>query len=656
MKKDSIKTKIIRYVMAVSIVIVFLITLFMVTASFKMTDHTMLDTMQPMVKIASQNVSSNLHLLTERIYELSESAAIKDMLNDSGEDESKVEAFLEEKANQVEFVWIGIYHVGGSKYTGYGNAPSDISDQKYYQFLQQTGNIVIGEPALQDDILQLAAGIPLKSGDETEYYLIGSYKYDILNDVLSNMNLGETGSAYIINEEGRIVCDKDMENISKQVNVYDLYPGAKCKDMFDKAIGAQTGSQKITLRHVRHYAAYSPVPGTLWSLVIDVPAKEFTAMGIVAAILGVILAVVVLVIARIVITRVAERLTDSLAVATERIEALSKGDLAAEVKEAETGDEIEVLTKALAKTVEQLNYYISNIRFVLGELSGGNYTVQADGEYNGDFAAIKEALETITDALNGNMEAMRDSAREVSQNTDVVSAHTRQLRQDSGRQMEAITRLNESTNHIVSNIETIVESANQVKECSDNAGEKVIQGSEEMAEMIARMNEISANMDEITQISGMIEGIAAQTNMLSLNASIEAARAGEQGKGFAVVADQVRELAAQSANASAQTARIIKNTSSTIHKGVESVKSMEMALNEIAYNISRFMDITDNLEQVIVEQKAAAEDVKSDLESVDRIAGNNADTAEQTNAACEDFTRQAQMLTELVSHVKIRNS
>ena len=101
---------------------------------------------------------------------------------------------------------------------------------------------------------------------------------------------------------------------------------------------------------------------------------------------------------------------------------------------------------------------------------------------------------------------------------------------------------------------------------------------------------------------------------------------------------------------------IIRNTSHTIQKGVEAARSMETSLMEIAENSSRFSEITDNLEQVIVEQKAAAENVKSDLESVDRIAESNAETARQTNDACEDFTKQAQMLTELVSHVKIRNA
>ena len=342
--------------------------------------------------------------------------------------------------------------------------------------------------------------------------------------------------------------------------------------------------------------------------------------------------------------------------ATGRIEALSEGDLASAVNNSGTGDEIEVLTTALARTVEQLNSYISNIRYVLGELSGGNYTVEATGEYNGDFAALKEALEVITDSLNHNMEAMRDSAREVAANTDIISGHTRQMQEDSGEQMEAVTRLNESTNRIVSNIGTIVDSANRVKECSDATSAKVTQGNQEMAGLIANMDEINANMEQIKQISGMIEGIAAQTNLLSLNASIEAARAGEHGKGFAVVAEQVRELAVQSATASAQTTEIIRNTSHTIQKGVEAARSMETSLMEIAENSSRFSEITDNLEQVIVEQKAAAENVKSDLESVDRIAESNAETARQTNDACEDFTKQAQMLTELVSHVKIRNA
>jgi len=655
MKEGSIKTKIIRYVMVVSIVIVCLITSFMVAASFNTTDHTMFNTMEPMVKIASQNVSSNLHLLTERMYQLSESGEIREMIA-SGVEDAGMEAFLEGEANKVEFVWIGIYHTDGSKYTGYGNAPADVSDRKYFKFLEETGNIVIGEPALQDDIVQLAVGIPLKAEEDTVYYLVGSYKYDILNDVLSNMNLGETGAAYIVNEEGQIIGDKDMENIVKGVNVYEMYPDSKSRDMYEKVIGGETGSQKISLHNTPHYVAYSPVPGTLWSLVIDVPVREFKTRSVTAAVLGTVLAVAVLIIGLGMIARMVSGLTDHLRVATGRIEALSEGDLASAVNNSGTGDEIEVLTTALARTVEQLNSYISNIRYVLGELSGGNYTVEATGEYNGDFAALKEALEVITDSLNHNMEAMRDSAREVAANTDIISGHTRQMQEDSGEQMEAVTRLNESTNRIVSNIGTIVDSANRVKECSDATSVKVMQGNQEMAGLIANMDEINANMEQIKQISGMIEGIAAQTNLLSLNASIEAARAGEHGKGFAVVAEQVRELAVQSATASAQTTEIIRNTSHTIQKGVEAARSMETSLMEIAENSSRFSEITDNLEQVIVEQKAAAENVKSDLESVDRIAESNAETARQTNDACEDFTKQAQMLTELVSHVKIRNA
>lgn len=641
--------------MVVSIVIVCLITSFMVAASFNTTDHTMLNTMEPMVKIASQNVSSNLHLLTERMYQLSESGEIKEMIA-SGVEDAGMEAFLEGEANKVEFVWIGIYHTDGSKYTGYGNAPADVSDRKYFKFLEETGNIVIGEPALQDDIVQLAVGIPLKAEEDTVYYLVGSYKYDILNDVLSNMNLGEEGAAYIVNEEGQIVGDKDMENIVKRASVYEMYPDSKSRDMYEKVIGGETGSQKISLHNTPHYVAYSPVPGTLWSLVIDVPVREFKTRSVTAAVLGTVLAVAVLIIGLGMIARMVSGLTDHLRVATGRIEALSEGDLASAVNNSGTGDEIEVLTTALARTVEQLNSYISNIRYVLGELSGGNYTVETTGEYNGDFAALKEALEVITDSLNHNMEAMRDSAREVAANTDIISGHTRQMQEDSGEQMEAVTRLNESTNRIVSNIGTIVDSANRVKECSDATSAKVTQGNQEMAGLIANMDEINANMEQIKQISGMIEGIAAQTNLLSLNASIEAARAGEHGKGFAVVAEQVRELAVQSATASAQTTEIIRNTSHTIQKGVEAARSMETSLMEIAENSSRFSEITDNLEQVIVEQKAAAENVKSDLESVDRIAESNAETARQTNDACEDFTKQAQMLTELVSHVKIRNA
>ena len=108
---------------------------------------------------------------------------------------------------------------------------------KYYSLLTQTGNIVIGEPYYENNLSQLCIGTPLKDEDgNAKGYLIGSYKYDILNDVVSQLVLGNTGTACILNEDGDIIGDQDLQNVIDQKNIYELYPSSANTKIFDKLL------------------------------------------------------------------------------------------------------------------------------------------------------------------------------------------------------------------------------------------------------------------------------------------------------------------------------------------------------------------------------------------------------------------------------------
>ncbi len=183
----------------------------------------MLDSLQPMVKLAAQNISVNLRLLTEQVYELSTESDLKD----AGKSTEEISSFLEERANKVEYVWLGLYHLDGRKYGGYGEAPESIRDKSYFSMIQATNHRVVGEPEVIDGLIQIAVAVPVVVEEEVKYYLIGSYKYDVFHDVLSRINLGETGNAYILNDEGVIIGDKVLDNIQYGYHIYDKYPGEK---------------------------------------------------------------------------------------------------------------------------------------------------------------------------------------------------------------------------------------------------------------------------------------------------------------------------------------------------------------------------------------------------------------------------------------------
>lgn len=203
-KLHNLKEKIIFYVMAVSVLAAVLIVTIMSVGSVRSTNTIQLDNMQISARIAAQSISSNLHLLTERMYNLSSEQVFTDSTVSSDEKLARIDEIKQE----IEFVWLSAYDLSGQKLFGDDIAPASIADTGYFSYLLQTGNIVIGEPYYDQELLQLCVGAPLKTDNEITGYLIGSYKYDLLNDVLSLLVLGNTGTARILNENGTIIGDQ----------------------------------------------------------------------------------------------------------------------------------------------------------------------------------------------------------------------------------------------------------------------------------------------------------------------------------------------------------------------------------------------------------------------------------------------------------------
>ena len=208
MKKfRTLNHKIIFYVMSVSICLALLITAIMSFGSIRSTNVILLDNMRITARIASQNISSNLHLLTDRMYNLSS----EDTFLSASVTKEEKEARIDEAETLIEFVWLAAYDTSGRKLYGDEAAPDSIADTGYYAQIEKTGSTVIGEPYQQDGLWQLCVGAALKNEDGVIGYLVGSYKYDLLNDVLSLLILGNTGTAVILNEDGTVIGDRELE-------------------------------------------------------------------------------------------------------------------------------------------------------------------------------------------------------------------------------------------------------------------------------------------------------------------------------------------------------------------------------------------------------------------------------------------------------------
>ncbi len=651
-KFRNLKQKIIFYVMSVSILLAVLITVNMSIGSVHSTNTILLDNMQITARIASQNISSNLHLLTERMFNLS----MNDTFLDPAVAVSEKETYMDEMEQLIEFVWLAAYDTSGSKLYGDASAPDSIADTKYFSYISQTGSIVIGEPYQENNVLQLCVGIPLKSGDETTAYLVGSYKYDLLNDVLSLLILGNTGSACIVNESGVIIGDRNYQNIIKQQNIYDLYPSSENAEIFNKALSFQTGSALLRLQHVPYYVGYAPIPGTNWTLLVNVPQREYMDSMIISLIVTILLTILLLLLAASVITPLARKISGSLETAAKRLQALSDGNLTEEVIQSDSNDETGILTLALAKMVASLNSYIQNIQSCLGSLADGDYTIEIPDTFHGDFSSIYDSLCHITDSLNQTMIRMNQSSVDVNRNSNGVSSHAKQLYDGSLNQSALLEQLVESIAAITSSIERNKDNARQIEACSENAGEKTSLGAGYMRDMLDTMNQVHSAVQEISKISKMIEDISDQTNLLSLNASIEAASAGSAGRGFAVVAAQIGRLSRQTTDALQQTMAIIEHSTKTIKRGLESADQTEKAFQQIQSVTEQYREISAKLSETVNEQTSAVNEIHTQLASLQGIADANRDLAQETDRMASDSLAQSESLKDYVAQVKIKES
>lgn len=650
-KKRNIKQIIVFYVTFISVFLGVVLTILMVVTGLYSTASVLHDSLQITARISSQNVSSNLHLLADRMDAIAQEDALRDQ-NVSEEAKNQEMDIWEER---VEFVWIAAFDKAGNKLYGDDAAPSSIADQSFYQDLADTDNITIGKPYVQDEVWQLSVGIPIRDQEGSSHtYLVGSYKYDVLNDVLSNINIGDGGLAYIVDEKGNIVANKDLSRMGKQENLYKLYTSKHNQKVFDSMLDFQIDAVSTFLNMKQYYIAYSPVAGTNWTLMIAAPGIDFMGILFWAMLIGIVLIVVLQIGTRKLIINIADKISHSLSLATERLSSLSSGNLREEVVLADNNVEAEILTTALSKTVTSLAAYIDHITEYLGQLSQGDYSGEVQDYFDGDFVAIKEALSSITISLNQTMHQISQASVAVSSNSSETSDYAKKLHDGSMEQTAALERLNTKIVEISQKIDDIDSNANRVKQSAVVAEERVEAGKKQMDDMLTTMDSIHSDMQEIITISQLIEEISSQTSLLALNATIEAARAGETGKGFAVVAQQISILADQTAEALQKTGEIIEKAGHSIEQGMKTARDTAESFQSVKKATSDFTDISDSMAQITVEQKQAIDMVSEEVHTVLEIADTNLGLAEETDETASLSLKQAETLEQIVSAVKLR--
>jgi methyl-accepting chemotaxis protein len=197
------------------------------------------------------------------------------------------------------------------------------------------------------------------------------------------------------------------------------------------------------------------------------------------------------------------------------------------------------------------------------------------------------------------------------------------------------------------------ENANQANSLASEASTVAVEGGETIQKVVATMASINESANKISDIIGVIDGIAFQTNILALNAAVEAARAGEQGRGFAVVASEVRTLAQRSANAAKDIKELISDSVSKIENGNVLVNQSGDTMEKVVTSIKRVNDIMSEIAAASAEQATGIDEVGKAITQMDEVTQQNAALVEEAAAAAESLQSQALQLTERVASFKI---
>lgn len=301
-----------------------------------------------------------------------------------------------------------------------------------------------------------------------------------------------------------------------------------------------------------------------------------------------------------------------------------------------------IITRGVGKAVRVAN-----------AISQGDISQDIDVKGSDEVAQLLEAMRRMSAHLTLTMREVREAADSLAQASQEIAAGNGDLSSRTEQTAASLQQTAASMDQLTGSVRQSADSANEANRYVDSAAGVAVRGGEVVSQVVSTMDGINQASKKISDIIGVIDGIAFQTNILALNAAVEAARAGEQGRGFAVVAGEVRTLAQRSANAAREIKALINASVEQVESGSQLVQSAGETMNNIVNSVQQVNSIIRDITLSTSQQRDGIGQINTAVGQLDQMTQQNAALVEQSAAAAESLYDQARKLADVVGRFKL---
>ena len=330
--------------------------------------------------------------------------------------------------------------------------------------------------------------------------------------------------------------------------------------------------------------------------------------------------------------------------------AAAAGDLTVRMEETAAQEDLRGIAVQLNQVFVAVEGATGAISSVLRDYAAGNLSARMTGDYQGVFADLQRDGNSTGEKLAELVDQIKETANRIRVELQPIQNGARDLSSRATRQAERLHETAATMVELSATVEANASNAARATQLSEGTSGAAVNGGNVASEAISAIRLVSENARQINEITGYVDDIAFQTNLLSLNAAVEAARAGDVGKGFAVVAHEVRMLANKAAEASSEIKNLIGQSTRNVGNGVKFVEATGKSLVEIHDSVDQVVEAVGQISTAVKEQAAGINAVSDIVTGLEQETGQNARLASDSASAVDGLMAEIARLNALIAY------